>query len=1771
MAFMPLLTTLAFLLSWILVSAQRETIWYDPVTIASQAQWQNEKGIFVTSSNCPSFGDCFSYVNGGELYSYPPTTDYHSIRVHYDLRSVNAASAVCEIWYILGQESDSWSDWTQLETISANNQAIHRALDIAGAENNTILGVSFYNTDTTGTCYLNNVTITGIPITASPTRPPSEHPTAIPSTSNPSVYPSVMPTAYHILPLCFFSDDYLKIHITFEDVHIVEWTTNTACDTIFRNSSRLSSESTCIILGDMITIDLASTARVGVHDVLTISSDIFVYLRNNERIRNDALVLTILPPQSPTQPLIIANVPSVIGICDDLILNAVHSMSLGGRSALFEWELSSSLVDYGAIVIVDADSIPINVTMDIHLYVTTWYNLTVSKTFVVYKSPKVLPHVALSGPTTYTVTNDNYNHDYIHINALISYTDDCVTQMDDVPFPYALYWSTNALIETYLDEQNVLQDVDHIAVDISLLSPGKTYIFTVHLVCINDAICDGYNTSSTLSMVYEFSAIVCSMYSADTIYLNSLTATQLLNDYLLYLDGYTMTYDPNKAEMSDKAHLTWQWECIDNHNDSCNDLFDSSSSTMSTKYITFQSDQLTQYHFTMTVHDETNANRSHCISTLDAYIGLLDDDDGNSIKYLSVMIRTSSGNVIRSNDRLRLMVMILNDQVTNDETDGYYEYKWSETNDQMTTTDLTKMNHNTGSNGNLILPENTLEKGTTYAFQVEVTKMSGGVVVGHGIAPVIEVRVMDGPRILDIIVTPSCEGLVYASLADALNAFYHISVIADGVYEPLSYAFVYSYDTEPDTEYSLHRSVLSEPYLLDARLPFGSFTLKSMVYDAKSSMVQVEIDCHITISNADPNECISFKHDVMDSFQYSSKHELLLYLLQSTEIYLHYIEKHYYVDNIDCLQVVLPQIIDVYHEYLIQNGDDMYDFCLVDWTLFMTKIFTKYINLWMQVATHVAIHLHDIELLLSSLILDPCSALTDIVHDLDLLFVSPQSMINGNAIIYYETLDHDITHLINKAIITDQTHVLYELSASVIQLASSFPKNESINLIDLLSKSLYIHTLFRISSSIPGESSVTDEYDEFEIYSTRMDPNGMVNVSVDHIQISIPSDIFNNGRDSFCDITQHVINSGDKTNCAYNSVDVIIISQNNTQTTDVPVSQPQTHCLTSTTNEDPPNATTNGTLSNAAISIIVIGGNASASHISITFDYDDEWTHTSSTNDPVECVWYDEVQRIWKDTGCITIIHNESQTIECECNHLTTFSLIHNINLDECNQLLHDIANSIAWRITHIVFCIFFACVLCHSLRELLPFIIHKKYNPIEEKALLSITLVGVISFIHIILCILFISVGSGSDWYQSSSPLKVLLTFLLLCPQWIYFVIFSIVLYSWIIVSYRSTSTSVSTEEWNTKSGKALMIASICFIVFGIVDFVFISSVELASGTYWYYALSRILWIVFTLIAMIIFTVFGYWTQLLVRRTASKLETKDIASAEIQLANKLLVVTCVIIAFFTLQCVFVVYFLIFSAFNHNHMLLWRICDLVSNLICLAFVCLLYKNTLIRLRGEAEIKPMCYKAKKRTKRFYDKYVIQYKRHKMMRQSVTSARNHSAQDSTSMAHRRSTIDIRHNTGKTETDLSQLSIPDDTATRTDSEVRDRHGSFGVYKVASVIPLPPLSETSEVHKNVKTKKKKSNKKEPKKVRSKSQLEGDELIFGRKELLQQSKIQLAKKCRLHGLPSNGTKGDIVNRLLKYQKHAATLTLEPEKSISITKSITAAETPQSPPFAISP
>eukprot|EP01083_Nonionella_stella_P029710 81704_1 len=76
--------------------------------------------------------------------------------------------------------------------------------------------------------------------------------------------------------------------------------------------------------------------------------------------------------------------------------------------------------------------------------------------------------------------------------------------------------------------------------------------------------------------------------------------------------------------------------------------------------------------------------------------------------------------------------------------------------------------------------------------------------------------------------------------------------------------------------------------------------------------------------------------------------------------------------------------------------------------------------------------------------------------------------------------------------------------------------------------------------------------------------------------------------------------------------------------------------------------------------------------------------------------------------------------------------------------------------------------------------------------------------------------------------------------------------------------------------------------------------------------------------------------------------------------------------------------------------------------------------------------------------------------------------------------------------------------------------------------------LSKTNKMQKNVRTKKKKKKKLNVNAKNTKTASTTDGLIFGRKELLRRSKIQLAKQCRLHHLPSNGTKGDMVNRLLR-------------------------------------
>eukprot|EP01084_Bolivina_argentea_P249878 418467_1 len=244
-------------------------------------------------------------------------------------------------------------------------------------------------------------------------------------------------------------------------------------------------------------------------------------------------------------------------------------------------------------------------------------------------------------------------------------------------------------------------------------------------------------------------------------------------------------------------------------------------------------------------------------------------------------------------------------------------------------------------------------------------------------------------------------------------------------------------------------------------------------------------------------------------------------------------------------------------------------------------------------------------------------------------------------------------------------------------------------------------------------------------------------------------------------------------------------------------------------------------------------------------------------------------------------------------------------------------------------------------------------------------TAIAMISFINIIICISFIGIGIGK-WYKMNT---LILTFLLYLPIWLYFIVFSIVLFSWILVA----TSFVGNEFPIALLSKSLFISNIILIFVGFIDFLIVSIINISSNMLWIYSLSQFLWIVLLFIASIIFTIYGYKTQKIIRLTAENirnLQTIERSSMdkEIALANKLLFATIIISLFFLIQCILLIYFVASNNFNNESILEWRIIDLLSNVICLCVICSLYRNAFERLRIEYEIKPLCDKQ--------NKYIIQ---------------------------------------------------------------------------------------------------------------------------------------------------------------------------------------------------
>ena len=1361
---------------------------------------------------------------------------------------------------------------------------------------------------------------------------------------------------------------------------------NNYCHDIFLNATFLfGTNSICewtVYHNDYdIIIYLGKNANILLNNNVILLKESFTYssIHSMETFEiTDNINFNINDSDNLLSPIInnVNNMPKIIGICDDLILNIGSISNLGGRNAIvFEWKFIESIPNNkneyllntmntinDEFYVIQSNQIDANSTLIVNLTIINWYNGKTQHTFNIYKSFEIIPIITINGPSIYSITNKNYQqNNHINIYADIYVTKDCLIS-DIETFQYTLKWSVDivdsfnhdidmTLLQKYINTKNIESNNDNLMILTSYLSPGYSYKFSVILKCMDQLLCNS-TTSASFTMYYEFNHVICSISGGDKIInLNYLTKSQLIDDYLLYLDGKTFTYDPYNVDNKDL--LQWKWQCIFTINDTiqnCDNLLSSSQSTESVKYInfsnyatsTFMSDITYKYEFIMNVSDEFGEREC-----MDKYIVLITlKTETDLLKYIPINIYTPSLS-INVNNRLRLFVDIYDEYTEL----FYYTFEWKEKTNLISDTNLIKYNMNKEINGNLILESGILTKGFSYKFEINLKKYEqNGLQIGFGKAS-INIYVYNGPIIHDssLIIYPICNHS-YLSLLQLMNTTHFVSVSGDtdSLYLPLSYRFIYIYKNR---KYLLHDLLLTNSYLFNVLLPIGQFTIKSIVYDSESTFVDDQIQCNINIQNI---ECLSYKKDIIQAFKYETNSQLLKYIIQSAQIYLNFIENEYDKFGYKCLESLLLDIL-----YILQLNINDIDLCLNDYSLTLAQLFTKYFVISYQYDYNIFYENEYLIYHLISIILDPCNIISNITNT-DQLFLSQQAILDGITIIYYKTKINDITNKVNHNLLSqlDFSFILYQFSDSLIEIINNQYSKLSQSIIDLLTKSLYIQQLFQMTDLIPGENVITKS-SQFEIVSYRVSGQTSLNVTIHQINVYIDTHIFNiNQNNKSCDY-------GD-IQCIVNGIDVIIMTQNtSTITTGNNNNNNNNNNVNVYEKCDEIYETLNASLSNESISITINGDNVNisslANNISVTFD--------SNFND-VECVWLDENTGIWRNDGCYTQISIDTNEINCLCNHLTTFSTVHNINFDECQTFLVSIYNNINMHIINSIFIFLFIVIFIYCLYQLLPFCIYFRKRIcqfISYKSLMVISCTMFISLMNIIICIQLLLIKDDINNIKFNKYL-IFLTFSLLLPLWFWFILFSIITYSWINIYLSSQFINLE-----TKIKLTIYIINIILFLY-LISHLILVLINLENKKYLYLHL-EIVWTVILFIATIIYIIFSVIMIKIVYKTTVK---KKVSIAVYQSQNqyninnkneneqeeeeshglikKLIIVNCIIITFFIVQIFLSIYFIQngFKSLN----IYWRIFDVLSQFICLIAICFLYHKSFKRMRNEFNIKPL---------------------------------------------------------------------------------------------------------------------------------------------------------------------------------------------------------------------
>eukprot|EP01083_Nonionella_stella_P309112 1093392_1 len=394
--------------------------------------------------------------------------------------------------------------------------------------------------------------------TASPSRPPSAQPTN-PPTVFPSVAPTELPTVQptrspsltdYCVPelhhIASWSTSYLSIEVRMRNTNArlqiqpaSKWMD---CHDIFdHDTNTLMEHATCSVkiqeINDLLfVIDLASTSTIGLNSVITIQKTTIQFMCSgtNDGLRNlddDVVQSSISQPLDRSVPnIILSKMSTAIGVCDELILDARSTTNLGGRTGLFEWQISIAGTHHmyhyiGSYVVIGSDSLLKDKTYTIEGNVTNWYEAMSTTVFVVYVSNEATPSVSIQGITEYTTTDLNLNG-WVDIAATVTFDDSCLNNLNNVELTYDISWSAqqhrvNENDAIIVDEDKFLklgeflqlQREEEVSVEaLELLQSGFVYTFSINVQCTGAYEC---NVNAVHQVTFDTASIRCMIVTND--------------------------------------------------------------------------------------------------------------------------------------------------------------------------------------------------------------------------------------------------------------------------------------------------------------------------------------------------------------------------------------------------------------------------------------------------------------------------------------------------------------------------------------------------------------------------------------------------------------------------------------------------------------------------------------------------------------------------------------------------------------------------------------------------------------------------------------------------------------------------------------------------------------------------------------------------------------------------------------------------------------------------------------------------------------------------------------------------------------------------------------------------------------------------------------------------------------------------------------------------------------------------------------------------------